>query len=74
MTVKTLGKSYSEQIEPLVQKYCHGCHGLKRIEAEINLAAFKGLMTSKSTRGTWQKVAEMLDSGQMPPGGGESTE
>jgi Protein of unknown function (DUF1592)/Protein of unknown function (DUF1588)/Protein of unknown function (DUF1587)/Protein of unknown function (DUF1585)/Protein of unknown function (DUF1595)/Cytochrome C oxidase, cbb3-type, subunit III len=67
VTVNTLGKSYSEQIEPLVQKYCHGCHGLKRMEAEINLAAFKGFNDVKKHPRTWQKVAEMLDGGQMPP-------
>ena len=43
------------------------CHSAKRTEADIDLAAFTSLADVRKHPQVWQKVGEMLDSGQMPP-------
>ncbi len=60
-------KTYLTDIRPLVARYCSECHGDKTAEAEINLVSFASFADVRKEVRTWQKVAEMLDSGQMPP-------
>jgi hypothetical protein len=62
-----LAQSYEPEIQPLVKRYCHQCHSDKRTEADINLASFAHLSDIRKDPQTWQKVGEMLESGQMPP-------
>jgi hypothetical protein len=62
-----LAAEYTSAIRPLVQHYCVRCHGEKRQEAEVNLGRFAALAEVRKDSRTWQKVLEMLDSGQMPP-------
>ena len=62
-----LAQSYKADIRPLVTTFCGDCHGPDLAEAEINLAAMMTLADVRKASQTWQKVAEMLSSGQMPP-------
>ena len=62
-----LARSYSSDIRPLVARYCLKCHSGERIEADVDLAAFATWNDVRRQPKTWQKVGEMLDSGQMPP-------
>ena len=32
--------AYSDQIQPLLVKYCHACHGKGKAEGELNLERF----------------------------------
>jgi hypothetical protein len=59
--------AFTENIRPLLAKYCQECHSAERMEADIDLAAFRALDDVRKQARTWQKVGEMLDSGQMPP-------
>jgi hypothetical protein len=65
--LKALEAAYQSEIRPLTARYCHKCHGEELAEAEINFAARSSWTDVRKQPGTWQKVAEMLDSGQMPP-------
>lgn len=56
-----------DEVQPLVARFCHECHAGETLEADIDLAAFKSLDDLRRQPRVWQKVAEMLDSGQMPP-------
>ena len=39
---QALGEAYRSEIRPLVERYCHDCHGAAdTVEADINLAAMK---------------------------------
>jgi hypothetical protein len=58
---------YGKVIRPLVARYCQRCHGNKRSEAELNLEQMATLAEVRKHTRSWQKVAEMLDSSQMPP-------
>jgi hypothetical protein len=62
-----LDRSFSDVVRPLVTRYCGECHGPDTAEAEINLAGLVTFAQVRRNPPTWQKVAEMLVSGQMPP-------
>jgi len=62
-----LEKSYAPDIRPLMQRYCNECHSGENIEADIDLAAFPSIAEVRKHTKVWQKIDEMLASGQMPP-------
>jgi hypothetical protein len=63
-----LGASYKATIRPLMERYCHDCHGSSdMVEGDINLAAMKTWDDVAKRPKVWQKVAEMLGNGLMPP-------
>src|SRR6476620_707747 len=65
---KKLGAAYEREIRPLMERYCHDCHGASDVvEGDINLAAMKSWDDVANHSKTWQKVAEMLGNGLMPP-------
>ena len=63
----SLAKSYEPGVLPLIVKYCHACHSGDRTEAEIDLGPFATYSEVRKASKLWQKIGEMLDSGQMPP-------
>ena len=66
-----LDERYAESIRPLAQKFCRECHGPDLAEAELNFESFASLADVRRQPKRWQKVLEMLASGQMPPEGAE---
>lgn len=62
-----LERAFPADIHPLLQQYCHECHNEKLAEAEVDLTTFATLSSVRKHPRVWQKVGEMLDSGQMPP-------
>jgi len=66
-TSQALEAAYQPDVVPLLKHYCHECHGPDGAEADLNLAAFAAWGDIRKHPQTWQKVGEMLTSGQMPP-------
>ena len=64
-----LGDRYASEVRPLVERYCQKCHSAERTEADLDLTAFATLSDVRKDAQAWQRVREMLDSGQMPPRG-----
>lgn len=64
---QTLATTYTKEIRPLLQRHCWRCHDGKRHEADVDLEAFTTFASVRTAPPTWQKVLEMLDTGQMPP-------
>lgn len=64
---KSIEQAYQPKIRPLLKRYCHECHSADRMEAEIDLTAFTTITDVRKRPKVWQKVREILDSGQMPP-------
>lgn len=62
-----LEKAYAAEVRPLVIRYCRNCHSEKQAEAEIDLVSFATFAYVRKHPKTWQKVREMLETGQMPP-------
>jgi hypothetical protein len=65
--VEAIAKAYTADIRPLVTRYCGKCHSDALAEADIDLVAIESFADAQKDPEVWQKVAEMLGSGQMPP-------
>jgi hypothetical protein len=63
----TVDRTYQSQIEPLLKRYCHECHSRDTTEAQIDFGVIAALADIRRQPETWQKVGEVLTSGQMPP-------
>ncbi len=62
-----LERAFPVDVTPLLKRLCHECHSEKLAEADIDLTAFTTLAEVRKHPQVWQKVGEMLESGQMPP-------
>jgi len=62
-----LAVEYATVVRPLLARVCSDCHSPELAEAEIDLTAFTDMAAVQTQPQIWQKVGEMLDSGQMPP-------
>ncbi len=60
-------RGYTSEIRPLMVRYCQECHSADNPEADVNFASFASLTDVRKQPQIWQRVGEMLDSGQMPP-------
>jgi hypothetical protein len=57
----------ASRIGPLVARYCHGCHAGDAVEGDVDLASFGTLADMRKQIKVWQRVAEVVHDGQMPP-------
>ncbi len=62
-----LARGYKTEVRPLMVRYCQECHSGDTVEADVDFAAFPALTDVRKHPQIWQKVGEMLDTGQMPP-------
>src|SRR3954470_21466061 len=65
----TLESEFTKTVRPLITSHCQRCHGSKRTEADVDLEQASTLAEVRKHPRVWQKVAEMLESRQMPPMG-----
>ena len=56
-----------ERVVPLVKHYCQDCHAGDLKEGDVDLSGVSSLEAVRSQVKVWQRVAEMVTSGQMPP-------
>lgn len=63
----SLGEEFSRQIRPLLLRYCTECHATADPAGDLDLERFTSLDDVRRATRAWEKVAEMLDLGQMPP-------
>ncbi len=64
---RLLAGPYERQIRPLLQEYCFECHSQETQEGQLNLEQFTSLEEVRRDPAAYQKVAQMLASGEMPP-------
>lgn len=60
-------KEFETAIVPLVKRYCLECHSAEEQEADLDLERFAKLEQARNAPRVWQRVAAMLDNGEMPP-------
>lgn len=65
--VKQIEAAFGPAIQPLLKQYCFDCHSGEQIEADVDLSTFATIDDVRQNARVWQQVAEMLESGQMPP-------
>jgi hypothetical protein len=62
-----LEQAYVRDVLPLVKQYCSECHSAKNPEADLDLTGFATWTQVRKSPKVWQKVGDMLATGQMPP-------
>ncbi|EAQ79204.1 DUF1592 domain-containing protein [Blastopirellula marina] len=62
-----LGQQYYEQVQPLLKTYCLDCHSTDAKEGELDLERFADFAAIRHDPEIWQRVAEMIAGGEMPP-------
>ncbi len=62
-----LADEYVEQVRPMMQQFCLGCHSTALRVGELDLERFRTLTEVRRDTKAWLKVVEMLDNDEMPP-------
>jgi mono/diheme cytochrome c family protein len=61
--------SFAAQIAPVLARYCADCHSPARAKGGFSLPAHPDETAAVADRVVWQRVAEAVRSGRMPPPG-----
>ncbi len=64
---EALARRYESKTRPLISRFCLKCHSTEEQEGELDLERFATLADIRRDLAVWQKVAEMIDHGEMPP-------
>ncbi len=59
--------TYHSDIEPVLEKYCYGCHGLLNARANVVFDNFETDRQLLDSRELWSKALRQLRAGFMPP-------
>lgn len=59
---------FAKQVEPVLEKYCIGCHSGRRPKANLSLK-FKDGAAALQALQTWEKVQHAIQTREMPPKG-----
>jgi hypothetical protein len=60
---------FARDVAPLVAKYCVSCHNRRKARGEIVLDGFHHEASARGNLSLWEKVADQLRAGTMPPPG-----
>jgi hypothetical protein len=60
---------YLKSVQPLLARSCYGCHNAKLKTADLDLEQFRASAAVAGNFEIWEKVAERLENGTMPPKG-----
>jgi len=60
-------REFTEQIQPLLKQVCFDCHAGAESEAGLSLQHFATARAVFKERATWEKVAQRIEIGDMPP-------
>ena len=55
------------QIKPLLKQYCVDCHNPEKQKGDLDLVPFLDDAKMKEHRDVWEKIAELVESREMPP-------
>ena len=66
-TWPAIEQQYAGATRPLLKRFCLDCHSTEKQEGELDLERFQEIGDLRREARTWLKVAEMLDSREMPP-------
>ena len=69
VSFESLSKDYDGKVRPILKQFCLGCHSTAKRKGELDLEVYARLEDFRRSPQVWQKIGEMLDSGEMPPEG-----
>jgi mono/diheme cytochrome c family protein len=58
---------YTEDVQPILEQYCYGCHGLGTKKGGVALDEFDDAKAAQGAPKLWHSVLKNLRSGIMPP-------
>lgn len=58
---------YQQNIRPLLETYCLACHSTEKHKGDLDLERFSSFEQVLKDGNVWQRVAEQLGEGEMPP-------
>lgn len=58
---------FASDLRPLLARYCFDCHDAERPKGDVVLAETRSRAQVFDKHRLWQRVVEVLESGQMPP-------
>ncbi|TWU47336.1 hypothetical protein Poly51_51360 [Rubripirellula tenax] len=61
------GPSWDRDIQPLVSRHCYRCHGNDETHGDVDLRKDENPRLILRNRKTWEAVADVLRSNEMPP-------
>jgi hypothetical protein len=61
--------AYAQQIRPVLEKFCVGCHGAINPSGGVSFTAFRDVTSIQRDQTTWRKVLTQLRDRTMPPKG-----
>lgn len=67
ITVWAESKTTLERIEPVLSQYCFDCHNADKHKGDLDLESISHKPLTGEHRAIWEKVAEMMESREMPP-------
>ena len=56
-----------EHIQPVLKQYCFDCHNPDKQKGDLNLVPIAANPKLDENREVWEKVAELMESREMPP-------
>lgn len=64
---RTLDQQFTQEVRPVLDKYCTGCHSGDQAASGLNLAIYGNTAEVVERFGVWEHVSERLSRGEMPP-------
>jgi hypothetical protein len=64
---KVLEDRFAKEVQPVLERYCFGCHGNGKKKGDVALDKFKSAKAVLADRKVWKTVGEVLEQGLMPP-------
>jgi mono/diheme cytochrome c family protein len=61
--------AFDKTIRPFLAAHCYGCHNAGLQSGGLNLEIYKTRSAVLQNRGQWERIAEKLRTGEMPPKG-----
>ena len=60
-------EGFDQNVAPLLQKYCAGCHGEEKQKADLRFDTIDPDVVTGEDFGKWEDVREAFNTGEMPP-------
>lgn len=68
-TVAVDAAGFEKNVKPLLKNTCSGCHNASVTSGGVNLVPYMEPATVTEDRAAWEKIAQKIESGEMPPAG-----
>ncbi len=58
---------FKQGVQPILEKYCYGCHGNDKTKADLNLELHKDAKGFYRDQQMWRQLVTQVVAGEMPP-------